>query len=249
MEACPVVVVIGAAGGIGSAVSRLLSARSYRLVLGGRSPEKLALLAGELGAHATSVDASKFEEVESVLNEAREMFGQVDGVVNCAGSLLLKPAHLTSEAEFDETISASLKTSFAVVRAGAKAMMASGGSIVLVSSVAARFGLPNHEAIAAAKAGVAGLTISAAASYARQKIRVNCVSPGLVRTPMTKRLTGTEAAAKASAAMHPLGKIGEPEDIASGIAWFLDPAQSWVTGQILGIDGGMGSMRPPVAMG
>ena len=248
METSPVMVVIGAAGGIGAALSRLLSAKGYRLVLGGRNPEKLALLAGELGAHATAVDASKFDEVESVLNEAMEMFGRVDGVANCAGSLLLKPAHLTSEGEFDDTISASLKTAFAVVRAGAKAMMPGGGSIVLVSSVAARFGLPNHEAIAAAKAGVEGLTISAAASYARQKIRVNCVAPGLVRTPMTKRLTGTDAAVKASAAMHPLGKIGEPEDVAAAMAWFLDPAQSWVTGQVLGVDGGMGSVRPPAVV-
>jgi 3-oxoacyl-[acyl-carrier protein] reductase len=248
MESSPVMVVIGATGGIGSALSRLLCARGYRLVLGGRNPERLAMLAGELGAHATSVDAAKFDEVESVFKEATEMFGRVDGVANCAGSLLLKPAHLTSEAEFDETISASLKSAFAVVRAGAKAMMPTGGSIVLVSSVAARFGLPNHEAIAAAKAGVAGLTLSAAATYARQKVRVNCVSPGLVRTPMTKRLTGSEAGAKASAAMHPLGRIGEPEDVASAIAWFLDPAQSWVTGQVLGVDGGMGSVRPPAVM-
>ena len=161
---------------------------------------------------------------------------------------MLKPAHLTSEAEFDDVIAANLRSAFAVVRSGAKAMMSAGGSIVLVSSVAARFGLSNHEAIAAAKAGVAGLTISAAATYARQKIRVNCVAPGLVRTPMTKRLTGNEAALKASAAMHPLGKIGEPEDVASAIAWFLDPAQSWVTGQVLGIDGGMGSVRPPAGL-
>ncbi len=237
-------VVIGASGGIGSILSRQLCTKGYRLVLGGRNPESLAMLAAELGAHATSVDASKFDQVESVFKEAVEMFGRVDGVANCAGSLLLKPAHLTSETEFDETIASNLKSAFAVVRAGAKAMMGTGGSIVLVSSVAGRFGLPNHEAIAAAKAGVAGLTISAAASYARQKIRVNCVAPGLVKTPMTKRLTSSDAAVKASAAMHPLGRIGEPSDVASAIAWFLDPAQSWVTGQVLGVDGGMGSVRP-----
>jgi NAD(P)-dependent dehydrogenase (short-subunit alcohol dehydrogenase family) len=245
MESCPVMVVIGAAGGIGSALSRKLSARGYRLILGGRNPESLAMLAGELGAHATAVDASKFDQVESVFNEALEMYGRVDGAANCAGSLLLKPAHLTSEAEFDDTIGTSLKSAFAVVRSGAKAMISTGGSVVLVSSVAARFGLPNHEAIAAAKAGVEGLTLSAAATYARWKIRVNCVAPGLVRTPLTKRLTATEQAVKASAAMHPLGRIGEPEDVASAMAWLLDPAQSWITGQVLGVDGGMGSVRPP----
>jgi NAD(P)-dependent dehydrogenase (short-subunit alcohol dehydrogenase family) len=202
------------------------------------------MLASELGAHATSVDAAKFDQVESVFREATEMFGRVDGVANCAGSLILKPAHLTSEAEFDDTVATNLKSAFAVVRAAAKAMMGKGGSIVLVSSVAGRFGLPNHEAIAAAKAGVQGLTISAAATYARQKIRVNCVAPGLVKTPMTNRITSNEAALKASTAMHPMGRIGEAEDVASAIAWFLDPAQSWVTGQVLGVDGGMGSVRP-----
>lgn len=246
MDSSPVMVVIGASGGIGSALSRMLCARGYRLVLGGRNPESLALLAGELGAHATSVDASKFDQVESVFNEAIDMFGRVDGVANCVGSLLLKPAHLTSEAELDETIGASLKSAFAVVRSGAKAMMRNGGSIVLVSSVAARFGLPNHEAIAAAKAGVEGLTLSSAATYARSKIRVNCVAPGLVRTPLTKRFTATEPALKVSAAMHPLGRIGEAVDVAAAIAWFLDPLQSWITGQVLGVDGGMGSVRPPL---
>jgi NAD(P)-dependent dehydrogenase (short-subunit alcohol dehydrogenase family) len=243
MEIAPVIVVVGAAGGIGSAVSRKLAAKGCRLVLAGRNPESLALLAAELGAHATVADASKFDQVESVFKETLDIYGRVDGAVNCAGSLLLKPAHLTSEAEFQFTVTSNLQTAFAVLRSAAKVMMGTGGSIVLVSSVAARFGLPNHEAIAAAKAGVMGLTISAAATYARQRIRVNAVAPGLVRTPLTKRLTANEAAAKTSAAMHPMGRIGEAEDVSSAIAWFLDPAQSWVTGQVLGIDGGMGSVR------
>lgn len=121
--------------------------------------------------------------------------------------------------------------------------MTPGGSIVLVSSAAARIGFANHEAIAAAKAGVIGLTLSAAATYGPRHIRVNCVAPGLVRTPMTSRLTANEVALKASTAMHPLGRIGEPEDVAAAIEWLLSPEQSWVTGQVLGIDGGLGSVR------
>ena len=114
---------------------------------------------------------------------------------------------------------------------------------MLVSSVAARIGLANHEAIAAAKAGIIGLTLAAAASYAERGIRVNCVAPGLVRTPLTARLTATEAALKVSAAMHPLGRIGEPGDVAAAIAWLLDPQQSWITGQVLGIDGGLATIQ------
>ncbi len=118
-----------------------------------------------------------------------------------------------------------------------------GGAVVLVSSAAARLGLPNHEALAAAKAGVIGLTLAAAASYAGQGLRVNCVAPGLVRTPLTVRLTGSEAALKASAALHPLGRVGEPEEVAAAIAWLLDPRQGWITGQVLGVDGGLATVR------
>ncbi|MFM8394910.1 MAG: SDR family oxidoreductase, partial [Acidobacteriota bacterium] len=117
------------------------------------------------------------------------------------------------------------------------------GSAVLVSSAAARIGLANHEAIAAAKGAIEGLVLSAAATYAPKGIRINAVAPGLVRTPLTSRITGNEMSLKASVAMHALGRIGEPDDVAAGLAWLLDPSQQWVTGQIIGIDGGLGSLR------
>jgi NAD(P)-dependent dehydrogenase (short-subunit alcohol dehydrogenase family) len=140
-------------------------------------------------------------------------------------------------------IAANLTSAFAVVRAAGKAMRQKGGSIVLVSSAAARIGLANHEAIAAAKAGVMGLTLSAAATYASKGIRVNAVAPGLVRTPMTQRIWDNPKSAEASQAMHALGRLGEPDDVASLIGWLLDPANSWVTGQVIGVDGGLGSLR------
>ena len=170
------------------------------------------------------------------------MHGQVDGVVNCAGSLLLKPAHLTSAEEWSETIETNLTSAFAVVRAAGR-VMAGGGSVVLLSSAAARIGLSNHEAIAAAKAGVIGLTLSAAATYSSRGLRVNAVAPGLVSTPMTKRITGNPNASKASAALHALGRLGEAEDVARMIAMLLDPRQSWITGQVFGVDGGLSTVR------
>ncbi|MBM3972290.1 MAG: SDR family oxidoreductase [Planctomycetes bacterium] len=235
--------VFGATGGIGERLCRRLVMRGARLTIAGRNVEKLQLLAEELHSTAYPLDATRFDEVEACVEHAIQLHGRLDGIANCVGSLLLKPAHSTTDAEWFSTCATNLTTAFAVVRAGAKAMMTPGGSIVLVSSAAARIGFANHEAIAAAKAGVIGLTLSAAATYGPRHIRVNCVAPGLVRTPMTSRLTANEVALKASTAMHPLGRIGEPEDVAAAIEWLLSPEQSWVTGQVLGIDGGLGSVR------
>jgi NAD(P)-dependent dehydrogenase (short-subunit alcohol dehydrogenase family) len=240
----PSYLVFGATGGIGSALCRRLAARGARLVLAARDGEKLERLATELSAFACPVDVSHFEDVDACVEKAVRLHGRVDGVANCAGSLLLKPAHSTTEAEWSAAVATNLTGAFAVVRASARAMLNAGGSIVLVSSAAARVGLPNHEAIAAVKAGVIGLTLSAAATYAPRSIRVNCVAPGLVRTPLTARLTGNEASLEASRAMHPLGRVGEPRDVASALEWLLSPEQGWVTGQVLGVDGGLGSARP-----
>jgi NAD(P)-dependent dehydrogenase (short-subunit alcohol dehydrogenase family) len=114
---------------------------------------------------------------------------------------------------------------------------------VLLGTAASLIGLSNHEAIAAAKAGITGLALSAAATYASRNIRVNVVAPGLTRTPLTARLTQNEASAKASMAMHPLGRLGEPDDVARAIEFFLDPCNSWITGQVLAVDGGLSTLK------
>lgn len=238
----PCYLVFGATGGIGASLCRRLSGRGAKVVMAARNTENLRALAEETGAGFITTDATRMEQVDACVERAVGENGRIDGVANCIGSLILKPAHATSEAEWLATVAANLTTAFAVVRAGAKAMIGSGGSIVLVSSAAGRIGLANHEAIASVKAGVIGLTLSAAATYAPRGIRVNCVAPGLVKTPMTSRLTSNEMSLKASTAMHALGRIGDPRDVASAIDWLLNSEQSWVTGQALGIDGGLGSI-------
>lgn len=232
------VVVIGAAGGIGSAVSRLLGERGASLVLAGRRNEPLDALATELAAQAVVTDATDPAAMEGLFAAA----GKVDAVVNCAGSILLKPAHATTDSEWRQTLAANLDTAFQTVRCAGK-HMTGGGSVVLVSTAAARIGLANHEAVAAAKAGVIGLTLSAAATYAPRGLRFNCVAPGLVNTPLAARVTSSEPALKASLAMHPLGRLGTAEEVARAIVFLLDPANSWITGQVLGVDGGLGTVR------
>ena len=122
-------------------------------------------------------------------------------------------------------------------------MKGEGGSIVFVSTAAASIGLPNHEAIAAAKGGIEALVRSAAATYGKSGIRVNAVAPGLVETPLTQRITASESARAGSEAMHALRRIGQPEDVAGAILWLLSNEAAWVTGQTFGVDGGLGAVR------
>jgi len=237
------VLITGASGGIGSATARLLHSQGFKLILSGRNSEKLQSLASELGAACFTADVTQPDQVESLFQQAAEAHGRIDGVVHSVGSMLLKPAHLTSVEEFQSTIATNLTSAFLMVKYGAKMMMSTGGSMVFFSTVATGIGLANHEAIAAAKAGIDGLVISAAATYASKGIRVNAVAPGLTRTPLAERITSNEAALKASIAMHPLGRIGEASDVASAAAWLVNPANSWVTGQIIRVDGGLSTVR------
>ena len=237
------VLVIGAAGGIGSALVRRLVASGGKVFLAGRDATRLETLAAELGMPWGTVEATDPDAIDGVADRAVAELGGLDGLANCAGSILLKPAHLTSTADWQATIATNLTSAFGCVRAAGRLMKGEGGSVVLVSSAAARVGLANHEAIAAAKAGIIGLVLSAAATYAKQKVRFNAVAPGLVRTPLSKGLLSSELAEKASVGMHPLGRLGEPEEVAAAIDWFLDPAQGWITGQVLGIDGGLADLR------
>ena len=242
------VLVFGATGGIGTALIRQLAPLGCRLTLAARDRARVDSLAAEVHADGCVVDVTDSAAVDECVAGVMEKHGCLDGVVNCVGSLLLKPAHATSDEEWAGVLAANLTSSFYILRSAATRMMSQGrGSIVLLSSAVARRGMINHEAIAAAKAGIVGLAQSSAATYARAGIRVNCVAPGLTRTPLTAALTQNETILKASTALHPLGRIGEPDEVASAIRWFLDPQQSWVTGQVLAVDGGLSSIQPSLA--
>jgi len=236
--------ILGATGGVGRALATRLRARGQRILLAARSGERLERLASELEAPSRAYDALDWSSVEETLSWAAEQPGGVQGVANLVGSILLKPAHRTSPKEFQEVLSLNLGSAFACVRAATRlSPEQTPSSIVLVSSAVAQHGLANHAAIAAAKAGVEGLVRASAATYASRGVRINAVAPGLTKTPLTKRLWESERAAQASRAMHPLGAIGEPEQVASAVDWFLSPEQAWVTGQVLGVDGGLATLR------
>lgn len=223
--------IIAAGSGIGQSLVQHLRQGGHEVMTAARSDRTIA--------PDYLLDASDFDAVDAVFAKA----GKLDGAVNLAGSLLLKSAALTSRSQYDATITASLTTAFATVRAAAR-HMTEGGSVVLLSSAAALEGLANHEAIAAAKAGVIGLTRSAAASYAGQNLRINAIAPGLVETPLTAGLVGSDAGRRVSESMHALGRLGKPEDVARAIAFLLDPQNDWITGQVLGVDGGLSRVRP-----
>jgi 3-oxoacyl-[acyl-carrier protein] reductase len=224
--------IIAATSDIGTQVAKNLCQQGHTIWLTGRHEERVKPIAVSLETAYSVLDATDFEAVGRTFATVSSTLGSVDGVVCCAGSLLLKPAHLTSWDEYTSTIQANLTTSFAVVKSAGQHMHDTGGSVVLISSAAALQGIVNHEAIAAAKGGIISLARSAAATYASANIRFNVVAPGLVATKMTTKL------------MHALRRLGTTEEIAAAVTFLLDLNNSWITGQVLAVDGGLSTLMP-----
>ena len=233
--------IFGATGGIGSVLTKRLSETGDIIYLLGRNEEKLERFSKEVSQPYMVVDATNENHVAEVLKNILGKEGRLDGVVSLVGSIFLKPLHLTTQKEFEEVMKVNTTSSFCILKHAL--MVMEKGSIVLSSSTAGLIGLTNHEAIAAAKAAVVGLMRSAAASYASKGIRINAVAPGLTRTPMTQAITSNEISLKASTAFHPLGRIGEPEDVAAAIFWLLSDESSFITGDVIAVDGGLSSIK------
>lgn len=228
------IVILGATGGVGSALVRRLAAKGAELHIVARNSEELAALAAASGASWTAADALD----EAALVRAIEAAGpELSGLVNAIGSLTLKPLASITAAQVEQDFRINALSGFIAAKAAAPALKKSGGAIVLFSTVAARSGFPFHASIAMAKGAVEGLTLSLAAELAPH-VRVNAIAPSLMRTPLAGRLATQEASAKAIAASHALGRLGEAEDAAALAEFLLSPDAGWITGQILACDGG-----------
>ncbi len=242
------IIITGATGAMGTALARLLSDEGHALFLVGRDQQKLAGLTNSLGKQIKMhcCDGLDFAAAQHCVEQAAAELGSIDGLAHCVGSTLLKPLHLTSEADWRGQMEVNFGSAFNFLKPFVTQAVKNKtpASAVLVSSVVAHSGFPNHEAIAAAKAAVAALAVATAATYADKGIRVNVIAPGLTRSNMTARFTATPAAENRAASMNPMNRIGESDDLARLASFLLSPQAAWITGQIIGADGGQGVIHP-----
>ena len=243
-----VVLITGAAGGIGRAAVRAFARAGARVVavdLDEAGAQQAAELACAEGAESLAVqaDVASSASVQAMVAATVARFGRLDAAFNNAGvELEGVPTHEADEALFDRTIGINLKGVFLCMKYQLLQMLAQGGGGVIVNtaSVAGLVGAATMPAYAASKHGVVGLTKSAALEYAKKGIRVNAVCPGVIRTAMTERAVAQRPEREAFInSLHPMGRIGEPEEIAATALWLCSPAASFITGQALAVDGGM----------
>lgn len=239
------ILITGASGSVASSLARLLSAQGWSLVLASRGED----VERSATTHLVNVDVSTEAGAQAAVEAASKHFGSApSALVHCAGSVLIAPMGRTSEAQYRAVMAANLDSAFFIGKAYASAVARAGqpASLVFFSSVVAGIGVANHAAIAAAKGGVEALARSMAADYSGIGLRVNCIAPGLIRGPATERMFGNPAGARQAGAQYPLGRHGEAADAASLAAFLASDESSWITGQVIGLDGGFKAVRPLV---
>jgi len=225
--------VIGGTSGIGASIAQSAQTAGHTVFTASRRAE------GTTGNHipydATSTDPTT---LTAALPDA------LHGLVYAPGTINLKPFARLTDDDFRHDFAVNVLGAVRVIRAVLPQLKrAEGASVVLFSTVAAAVGMPFHASVAASKRAVEGLAISLAAELAAQKIRVNCVAPSLTDTPLAGQLLSTSEKREAGAKRHPLGRVGNAEDVSAAALFLLSPQSGWMTGQIVGVDGGLGSLR------
>ena len=244
-----VALITGGGTGIGRACALEFAREGARVAVAGRRKELLSALAAEIynnggEALAVSCDVADAADVERALDLAVARFGRLDVVVNSAGLLLPGAADETSEAHFDQVLAVNLKGTFLVSRAAlARLRKSGGGSIINLGSVLSLVGMQKRVAYAAAKGGVLQLTRAMALDHARENIRVNCICPAIVDTPLIDELASRhpdpQAFRRMRAEQLPMGRLGTPQDVAYLAVFLASDESTWLTGAALPLDGGL----------
>jgi meso-butanediol dehydrogenase/(S,S)-butanediol dehydrogenase/diacetyl reductase len=236
-----VAIITGGGSGIGKAIAMAFVREGAKVVIAGRDGKKLERAAAEIGGEclAVSVDVSKASDAQKLVDAALEKFQRINVLVNNAAVLLPGTAESLSEEDFDQTFSINVRGLWLLSRAVLPQMRAAGGgSIVNIASVLSMVGARNRVAYAASKGAVMAMTKAMALDHAAENIRVNCICPGIVATEMVARFNLDENTRRQRVAMHPVGRFGQPDDVASAAVFLASDESGWTTGSVITVDGG-----------
>lgn len=237
-----VALVTGSSRGIGKAIAELFVKEGASVVITAKNQDRLQKTAKDLGGIlSVSADIRKESEVQVVIRKTIEKFGRLDILVNNAGIFpKIKPLHEISESEWNEVIDINLTGQFRFTKAAIPYLQKNGGVIINIASNAGLKAYENFnaDAYSASKAALVLLTKSWAIEYARSKIRVNCICPGVVETDMTQEFLATPALRDIQNSQYPIGRFGTVDDVAKSALYFATDDSSWVTGTVLALDGG-----------
>ena len=231
--------VFGATGAIGSSLAAQLKESSHDVHLIARNEDEVKVIAEELGCSFSVADVLEEGFIEKVKTDTSEF--NIKGVAYCIGSIDLKPLKRVTENDLNTCMKLNLYSAIEVIKGFQEELKKSSGSIVLFSSVAAQKGFTNHTIIATAKAAIEGLTVTLAAEFA-PNIRINCVAPSLTNSKIAQSMLKNPIVAEALAKAHPLKRVGEGKDSAALAKFLLTEESSWITGQVIGVDGGRSSL-------
>jgi NAD(P)-dependent dehydrogenase (short-subunit alcohol dehydrogenase family) len=227
--------IFGATGSIGSSLAEQLTDSDHEVHLIARNEAELKPLSEKLGCTYSVADVLEENFIEKVKADTSGF--DVKGVAYCVGSIDLKPLKRVTESDLHNCMKLNLYSAIEVIKGFQDDLKKSSGSIVLFSSVAAQKGFTNHTIIASAKAAIEGLTVTLAAEFA-PNIRVNCIAPSLTNSKIAQPMLKSPVVAEALAKVHPLKRLGEGKDSAALAKFLLSEESSWITGQIIGVDGG-----------